>query len=69
MAPREEFYNEIDAEGFPVFYEALAKNIRQPGNAQFINPPDGCFGDGSVALKTHTGQLQLNTSSFITYAR
>lgn len=69
IAPQEEQYDNVDAEGYPIYDHDLARMMRPPGDAEFINPPDGCFGDGSVALKSHAGTLNMNTSSFITYAR
>lgn len=69
VLPTPEEYPFVDDNGWPIYVESQAQVIRSPGRPKAIKPPPGCFGLGPGPLKTGSGRINFNTSSFITFSR
>ena len=73
----EEWVNTFEADSnydgaleiFPEYKPNLAQRIPRPGEPAILLPGPGCFGFGPGGILHSAAKLNLNTSSFVTYAQ
>ena len=54
---------------FPAYNPGLAQRIPRPREPAILLPGPGCFGAGPGGILHSAAKLNLNTSSFVTYAQ
>ena len=69
ISPRQEYYDGLDSDGFPMSKREKGLPVRGKGRALVISPPPGCFGQGPGLLDMNDNAVNLNTARFITYGQ